>query len=142
MNNVTISDVEQTFQALSILDQKKILNNAFKKALEPMVEVARTRVSSHRKTGNLYNSIGTVSSGDIGVWIGARVKGGYKGYLGLIFEKGTRQRFYLTKKGNVHKTGEMRGYWFMETAKRQTEKQVLSSVTGTWNKEVLKKMKK
>lgn len=142
MSNVTISDVEMTFQAFSVLDQKRILNRAFTKALEPMVEEARSQVSSHRKTGNLWFSVGTLNSKDIGVWIGARIRNGYKGYLGAIFEKGTKPRFYVTRNGVIHRTGEMRGYWFMENAKRRTEKQILSSVTGAWNKEVLKKMKR
>lgn len=129
--------LEKTFFNLDRLDKKRVLNNAFKKAVQPTVLMALNLVPKGR-TLNLYRSIGTVSMDErIGVIVGARKTGGYKGYHGFIVEEGTVERQYITKKGNVHKTGKMnpngRYAMFMKKAVDSTEDQVTANIEREWH---------
>lgn len=128
--------LEQTFDNFRYKDKRTILNAAFRKATKPTVEMAKTN-SPRGATMNLYKSIGMVPmSEDVGVWIGARVVGGYKGFHGHLVEDGTVNRFYMTKKGNRHDTGKMNpgaNYaHFFKRAADATETQVVDSLQNEW----------
>jgi HK97 gp10 family phage protein len=74
----------------------KVVGAALYKAAQPIERGARARIKS--KTGNLYNSIGTVRQSfkkatEVGeVRVGPRIGGGQKGYHGHLVEFGAKNR--------------------------------------------------
>ena len=138
VNTYGFEGLEKTFYNLERLDKKRVLNAAFKKAVEPTVLMALNLVPKG-KTLNLFKSIGTVPMDEtIGIIVGARKTGGYKGYHGFIVEEGTVDRKYITKKNSVeHKTGKMnpngRYAHFMQKAVDSTEDQVTASIERQWH---------
>jgi HK97 gp10 family phage protein len=132
--------LEETFSNFAYKDKRKIFMDAFRKATKPTVEQARTNAPQGR-TGNLKKSIGVVPIADqTGVWVGARVVYGFKGFHGHLVEQGTVDRFYITKKGNRHNTGKMNvgaAYSrFFQKAVDATENQVVNTVTNEWHKAI------
>jgi hypothetical protein len=128
--------LEKTFKNFQYKDKRAIFLNAFRKATRPTVEMAK-RNAPIGKTGNLNKSIGVVPiADDIGIWVGARVIGGYRGFHGHLLEEGTGLRSYTTKKGNTHRTGRMSqnaSYSkFFQKAVEATEDQVMDTVKTEW----------
>jgi HK97 gp10 family phage protein len=129
--------LEKTFDNFQHKDKKRIFIAAFRKSTKPTIEMAKANAPIG-KTMNLSKSIGMVPmSEDIGVWLGARVIGGYKGHHGHLVEDGTVDRFYYTKKGNIHRTGKMnpngRYAGFFRKAADATEEQVINTLTQEWH---------
>ena len=125
--------LDKTFYNFQHKDKRNIIISAFRKAVRPTVEQAKSNLSSHTKTGNLMKSIGVVPIRDeIAVYVGARIKGQFKGYHGHLVEEGTVARFYITKKGNRHETGKMRYTGFFRSAVKTTEEQVMKTVEQEW----------
>jgi len=132
-----IDALEKTFENFQYKDKRKILIAAFRKATRPLSDLARSNAPVG-KTGNLKRSIGQVPMrGEMGMWIGARVIGGYRGFHGHLVEDGTVDRFYITKKGNKHATGHMsvtKPYsGFFRKAARATEAQAIRSIESDWH---------
>jgi HK97 gp10 family phage protein len=132
--------LEKTFDNFYHKDKKSIFNAAFRKATLPMVEAARQNAPIG-KTGNLRKSIGAVPIREsVGIWVGARVIGGYKGAHGHLVEDGTLERFYITRKGVRHNTGRMPvmgGYaGFFRRAVEDTKEQAIDSLTTEWHKAI------
>jgi HK97 gp10 family phage protein len=124
--------LEQTFKNFQFKDKRQILLSAFRKATKPTIDAAKANVPVG-PTGNLNRSIGLVPIRDnIGVHIGARIRGGWRGYHGYIVEHGTRNRRYQTKNGKIHFTGHMTRTNFMKKAAESTEKQVIDTVAQEW----------
>ena len=137
VNTYGMEAAEKTFFNLERLDKKRVLNDAFKRAVEPTVLMALNLVPKG-KSLNLFRSIGTVPmDNSIGIIVGARKVGGYKGYHGFIVEEGTVERSYVTKRGKIHKTGKMNpnGYYagFMRKAVDSTEDQVSERIEREWH---------
>jgi len=127
-------NLQAVFNYMDNADKRKILLAAFKKAVKPTELMMRDN-APHGKTGNLRRSIGTIVMRDqVGVYVGARIKGGYKGYHGRIVEEGTVQRFRKTK-GDAP-TGKMRYKGFVRTAVRLTEPLVMNTVRDEWDKAI------
>jgi HK97 gp10 family phage protein len=132
--------LEKTFDNFAHKDKRNIFMAAYRKATKPMVDKSRANAPMGR-TGNLKRSMGMVPMRDqIGVWVGARVTGGSKGFHAHLAENGTVERFYTTKKGVRHETGKMNpnaGYArFFQRAFDETEKQAVDTVTEEWHKAI------
>jgi len=132
--------LEKTFDNFQHKDKRNILINAFRKATQPTVEAAKSNVSVG-KTGNLKKSLGIVPMREnIGVFVGARVIGGYRGFHGHLVEDGTVNRYVKTEKGKTLKkprfTGKMNpnaNYaGFFRRAVESTERQVIDTVSKEW----------
>lgn len=155
--NVTIDAhqlniLEDFFQQLSTADQAKIFKAGFRKAAEPLVKTAQANVKVF--TGNLRRSIGTKTNipGDIGVLIGARTYGQYKGYHGHLIESGTELR-YRKKRGSAVRefaakvfggsyrrgtgaTGAIAPRRFFEKAWNATQEQVYGEIENEWYNQI------
>lgn len=132
--------LEKTFENFQYRDKRNILINAFRKAVKPTLDAAKSNVP-RGKTGNLYKSLGIVPMQEnIGVYVGARVIGGYRGFHGHLVEDGTVNRYVKTEKGKrlskPRFTGKMNpnaNYaGFFRKAVNATEDQVMNSVTKEW----------
>lgn len=140
--------LRQAFQEMQGADQKKIFNMALRKATKPTVLLAQmnAHIGPPRKgkvSGNLRRSIGAIIPRyEAAIIIGARRGRGFKGYHGLIVEEGTVDRHYITKRGNIHKTGRMNSgasyAHFLKKAVKETEPQVLNTMGDEWYKAILK----
>jgi HK97 gp10 family phage protein len=135
--------LEKTFENFQYKDKRAIFLSAYRKATKPMVEQARQNapMSTGRTAGTLKKSMGMVPMQDrIGVWVGARVTGGSKGFHAHLVENGTVERFYRTKKGVQHRTGKMNpnaGYArFFQKAFDATQKEALDTITEEWYKAI------
>jgi hypothetical protein len=124
--------LEETFKNFEYKDKRNILLSAYRKATKPTIDAARDNAPKDH-TGNLRRSIGLVPiRGEIGVYVGARIRGGFKGYHGYILEHGTRNRMYVTKNNVEHKTGHMTRTNFFKNAVASTEDQMIDLVTKEW----------
>jgi HK97 gp10 family phage protein len=132
--------LEQTFKNFQYKDKRNIFINAFRKATKPTLDAARSNVP-RGKTSNLYRSLGLVPMQDnIGVFIGARIIGGYRGFHGHLVEDGTVNRYVKTEKGKTLKTPRFTGKMnpnahyagFFRKAVEGTERQVIDTVTKEW----------
>jgi HK97 gp10 family phage protein len=144
--------LEKCFKDMQFVDKKKIINSAFRKALAPTVLAAQKNI--HSVTGNLSKSIGIVISRDeLVAIVGARVRGGYKGYHAHLVENGTIERHYIIKKtrsmvnpqtgqwlnfkkGDTQNTGKMNpnaGYaGFLRRAVKSTGNEALNIMANAW----------
>ncbi len=94
--------------------ERKVMTRAGR----PIIRIARAYLRSHRKTGNLFRSIGLKKKtyrGEVVVGvIGARLSGKHKGQHAHLLEKGTGPRY--TKRGAFR--GRMPSFPFMAPAAR------------------------
>lgn len=127
-----INILEDFFSQLSTADQVKIFKAGFRKAAEPLVKQAQANVNVF--TGNLRKSIGVKTNipGDIGVLVGARTYGFYRGYHGHLIESGTQQRF--RKSGGS--TGKIKGTSFFYRAWNATQEQVYREIENEWYNQI------
>ena len=124
------NNLEETFKNFALKQKRSIIISAFRKAVKPTVDQARMNAPKGR-TGNLKKSIGVVGIRDeVGIYVGARIRGGLRGYHGYIVEKGTVERFRKTK--NNAPTGKMKYSRFFKKAADSTEKQVINTVADEW----------
>jgi hypothetical protein len=133
-----LNGLEQYFKNLSVQDRSKIVLSSFRKATKPLVEQAKSNAPKG-KTHNLERSIGFVGIRDtmpVSAIIGARIRRGYKGYIGLIVDGGTFDRKYITKNGIEHHTGRMKVSNFFRKAADATEQQAINTVADEWHKTI------
>lgn len=162
-----LDSLEQSFNNLRYADKRKIIMNAFRKAVKPMVDQATSNAPMGR-SGNLKRSVGTIPYEDeVALFVGAR-KGGsadgrFAGYHGHLLNDGTVSRqfvaknnkvhpifmdvnqlvgFYRTKPGQVYGTGNMKttglySHWFTR-AKDATKQQAIDIVKDEWYREISK----
>jgi hypothetical protein len=133
-----VDALETTFKNLSSFrDKRSILMAAFRKAVKPTVDIMYAH-SPVGKTQNLRKSIGTTSvrGSEIGIYVGARIKGRFKGYIGHIIEEGTVDRHYITKNGNQHNTGRLRYSGHFKRAAESTEQHAIDVVADEWYKAI------
>lgn len=128
-----IQVLEDFFEGLSNLDQRRIFLASFRKAARPLVSAAKS--NSPVNTGNLSRSFGTLAvPGEIAIIVGAKKGGGYKGWHAHLVENGTVARFRKTK-GNAP-TGRIRGTHFFEEAFNQTQQEMYSTIEQDWLEEI------
>jgi HK97 gp10 family phage protein len=111
-----IKVLQNFFDDLSTIDQRKIFMSSFRKAAKPLVDKAKA--DAPFKTGQLMRSIGTIElPQEIAILVGAKLTGGGKksGWYGHILEVGSykvgerfRRPRHKVKKGFYK--GEYRGF--------------------------------
>lgn len=128
--------LEKTFSNFAYKDKRNIIISAFRKATKPTVDQAKANAPVGA-TGNLRKSIGFVPiRGQAGAYVGARIKGGFRGYHGHLVEEGTVERFRKSK--DNASTGKMRYSGFWRRAMISTEQQVMNTVADEWYKSIEK----
>lgn len=122
LNILGTDDLKNLLSKLSPNIRDKILIKALQKISKPIINSAKTGVIGNQVTGRLYRSLGeVVNKKTLQITLGARKTGKYKGWHAHLLENGTTERQYITKKGNVHKTGKVKGIKFWESAITQNE---------------------
>jgi HK97 gp10 family phage protein len=141
-------NVAEVFRRMDQADKKKILISAYKRAVQPTYRMMKV-LTPKGKTHNLWNSIGISSfkrQNKVGVSIGARASGQYKGYHGYIVEFGTVDRWAKTYKGKPLKTprftGKMPYKGFVRKSVKATENQVVNSVAQEWHSAIKRFIKR
>jgi hypothetical protein len=136
-----ITRLKKVFEELQYTDKRKIIINSLNRAVVPVVRQAKANVNV--RTGNLQRSVGQiVNRKDLTVSVGARKRNGHKGYHGLLVEKGTVARQYVTKKGNIHKTGKMPALNWLRKATESKGTEANRIVIEEWRKGIDKVLKK
>jgi len=137
-----VNNLGQQFDELSIRLQKDITKKAFRKASRPVINDARRALKASQSTnaskrhnyditGNTSKSLGLkVFRSGLGIIIGARVTGGYKGYLAHILDKGTELR--TTRRGN---RGKIKANYFFTSQLLQQESRIISDINSIVQKE-------
>lgn len=131
--------LEKTFQDLAYSEKRSVLISAFRKATKPTVEAIRS--NAPRKSGNLKRSIGILTArNEIAVIVAARRNRGFKGAHGHLVEFGTKERSYITKKGNEHRTGRMdygKSYGgYFKRGIESTQSGVMKTLGDEWYKSI------
>ena len=76
-----------------------------------------------------YDSLGTAPyRKTIGVGVGARVRGQYKGFYDRFLNSGTVERFRVTKSGKKVTTGKITGTNFFTDAVKDNESNVVADL--------------
>lgn len=128
--------LEKTFQDLAYSDQRNVLLSAFRKATKPTVDAVKAN-APQGKHDNLRKSIGLLTAiNEIAVILAARRKRPFKGDLGAIFEDGTKERQYKTKRGMIHRTGHIIGLKYFQKGIDTTQNKVLESLGDEWHKSI------
>jgi HK97 gp10 family phage protein len=134
--SVDVSQVqvlEDFFNGLSNIDQRKIFLSSFRKAARPLIAVARA--GAPQRTGKLRKSIGSVEvPNEIAILVGAKLSGTYKGWHAHFIENGTAERF-RRKKGGAP-TGKVTATHFFENAYNATEHEMFSNIEKEWHEEI------
>jgi hypothetical protein len=128
-----IQVLEDFFQGLSTMDQRKIFLAGFRRATRPLISVARA--GAPRRTGKTMKSIGSVEvPNEIAILVGAKLSGTYKGWRAHFIENGTVERF-RRKKGGAP-TGKVTATHFFENAYNATEHEMFSNIEKEWHEEI------
>lgn len=154
--------LEDFFQDLSDMDQKKIFMMSFRKAAKPLIEAAKRNAPLGKNRmigkvphlrGQLKRSIGSIElPQNTSIFIGSRLRGqSYnKGWYAHLVENGTKERFWrkqsLRKRKNTvergssagKSTGRVMATHFFENAFNQTWVQVSEAIESEWYNEIEK----
>ena len=131
VDNRELLMLEDFFQGLSTINQRKIFNAGFRRAAKPLVAAAKA--NSPFDTGTLRKSFGTIQiPSEIAIIVGAKKSGRYKGWHGHLVENGTVERF--RKLGGT--TGKVRGTHFFEAAYEQTQEGMFQEMEKAWYEEI------
>ena len=87
--------IEGLNESLEPKEVSNVILSYFRKIAAPITKGAKNELKPHKRTGNLYKSIGTKTIGKFdnkSIAIGARTFGKWKGYHGWIYENGTELR--------------------------------------------------
>jgi hypothetical protein len=123
-----VQHLQEFFDELSVVDQRKIFIEAFKKATVGLVQEVKSTIPQG-KTKNLLRSVGQLAiPRDVALLVGTRKGGGYKGWHGHLVENGTVERFRKTKKGDLVPTGRVIGTHFFEQAYEGKEEPIADEV--------------
>ncbi len=152
-----IKVLQDFFNDLSEVDQRKVFMASFKKAAKPLIAQAKSNIPHKtRHTGQLARSIKSFEEKDnIAIIVGANKSGKKSGWYADIVERGsfkTGERFwrpFRKIKWRGMYTGESRGWKrkrkstgvlpphpFMEDAFNETAPQMYDSMAGEWYKEI------
>ena len=133
INTSQIQVLEDFFQGLSSINQRKIFMAGFRRASKPLLAAAKA--ASPVDKGTLRKSFGTMEiPQQVAILVGAKKHGVNKGWHGHLVENGTVQRFRKTKGGAS--TGKVIGTHFFEDAYNRTEDQVFSQIEQAWYEEI------
>jgi len=125
--------LEEFFNNLSTINQKKIFLAGFRKAAKPLVQAAKS--NAPYRTGTLRKSIGTMAvPNEIAILVGAKKSGTYKGWHGHFTENGTVERFRKTKGGAS--TGKVKGTHWFEHAFDTTQAEMYDTMEKEWYEEI------
>jgi len=128
-----IKILEDFFQDLSNVNQRRVFIASFRRAAKPLVNAAKT--GAPKKTGRLMRSFGTMDvPNEVAILVGSRLSGSNKCWYGHLIESGTKERFRKTK-GNAP-TGKVTGTLFFERAYNATESQIYDTIEDEWLKEI------
>jgi len=130
MSDISVIQLEEFFNSLSEIDQRKIFIDAFRRSTKPLV--ARAKANVPKRTGNLLRSIGTLQvPKEIEILVGAMKGRGKKGWHGHLVENGTQERFRKSETGSGA-TGKMIGSHFFEKAYIGADKEIEDGVEQEW----------
>ena len=133
VNTDQIKTLEQFFNDLSSINQRKVFMAGFRRAAKPLITAAKS--ATPYDTGTLYKSIGTMEiPNEVAILVGAKKSGKYKGWHGHLVENGTKERFRRSKDGA--RTGKVTGVHFFEHAYDSTQEQMYSQIEQTWYEEI------
>jgi len=110
INTDNIKVLQDFFDGLSSIDQRKIFMAGFRKAAKPLVR--QMKADAPYRTGQLMRSFGTIELPDkVAILVGAKLTGGSKrsGWYGNILEVGsykTGERFRRKIKGKRQESGK------------------------------------
>jgi len=122
-----IKILEDFFENLGTMDQRKIFTAGFKKGARPLIAMAQQLVPV--RTGKLRKSIGSLMlASQMAILVGARKFASHQGRHGHLVESGTEARF--RKSGGA--TGTMPATHFFETAYDLTKDKMFDSVQQEW----------
>ena len=137
--------LEDFFDGLEHKDQRKVLMSSYRRAVKPLLSVARGTVPKSPLMG-LYRSLGTQEiPGDTAIFVGSKMNTKTlrrshgknwisKVWYGHLVELGTGQRQWRRKGGKS--TGAMPASHFWENALAATEDQVFSIAAKEWYNEI------
>ena len=116
------------------------LREVHKRAAQPLV-YRMHRLAPVGRTGNLADSIGIENTKEDlgGIRVGARRKGGFKGFAAHLVEFGTKDRY--TKRSFAYR-GKMKAEPFIEPATDQTLPEVEKNIVKEEAREVEKFLKR
>ena len=123
--------LQQFWDDLKGADQSQVMRQAFRRAVRPLVQQARTMAPSQdtAEGGGLRRSIGTqsIGRGEWGILVGAKRPQGAHAHL---IEEGTTERFRRTK-GDAP-TGRVRALHWFRRAYEATEDTVFNNLEDSW----------
>jgi HK97 gp10 family phage protein len=152
--------LEDFFQDLSQMDQKKIFMASFRKAAKPLIIAAKTNAPLGKNRmigkiphlrGQLKRSIGSIEMPDkTSIFVGSRLRGASynKGWYAHFLEEGTKERRWrkqsfrkgrnIIQRGSAagKSTGRVRATHFFENAFNQTWDQVSGAIEDQWYNEI------
>lgn len=112
------------FNELSFDVRTKILAVSFKKASKLIISQAQSNLKGYtRVSGSMGDSM---KKQEQSLYVGTQRKKG--GYLAHIVESGTKERFYKTKEGNLHKTGKITAQHYWSNTLLSSEKEVEDTI--------------
>lgn len=141
--------LEDFFQDLSAMDQKKIFMASFRRAAKPLILEARKNAPLGQNRmigkiphlrGQLKRSIGSIEMPEnTSIFVGSRLRGqSYnKGWYAHLLEEGTKERSWRRKGTRSGKsTGRVMATHFFENAFNSTWDQVSEALSGEWYNEI------
>lgn len=118
-------DLVKLFEEMDIFNQNKILFSSFKEGAKIIISEARNNLKGSYT--HVSNSLGVKQDKSTqSLKVGALYTNG--GQLAHIANAGTKERYYKTKNGQVHKTGRIIGSRFWDNALTSTETQVEQAI--------------
>lgn len=142
--------LQNFFNTLSSVDQKKIFIAGYRRAAKPLINEAKRVVP--RKTGRLQKSIGSVEKPEeVAIIVGAKLSGANRGWYGHFSEEGTKDRYRKAerkikrgfykglvrgRKSGTGATGRVVGTHWFERAYMATEQQVFDNIADEWYKAI------
>lgn len=112
------NELVKLFEEMNMELQNKILSSSFKEASKLIISEAQNNLRGNYT--HVAKSLGVSFKKDVQTLnIGAIKRKG--GYLAHIANKGTKERAYKTKNGQMHRTGKIIGNYFWDNALTSTE---------------------
>lgn len=133
--------------------QRKALLPVLRKGTKATVQTLKRNVSKHEASGNLYDSVGTITGRSKefpNILVGYRVSGSYSGFHGHLVEHGTKDRYRKRKKitaaatfrSKRMSTGKMPALNLVEKSAEESESQAVASLEKEMKKFTEKQLAK
>jgi HK97 gp10 family phage protein len=146
---IEIFGTDQMFQLFVNLKndiQDQIINKTFRKAARILIKDAQGKLTgvvadNPKSKYTLKKSLSaTLKQFEKRIIIGTKKK--YGGHLAHIFDNGTIARYYLTKSGRKHNTGNIKASHFFSSAITDTEQQIKDLISSDMLKRLNQTIKK